>query len=256
VRITPAPRATRKISYGGFLYDDHSANTSMTPNTIPVGGTFRITTRSMRFSGPGVDLRVVLEVQNRRAGSFGVTRLRLRGVRVAGNTLIVRGPDQAVYGNQSYRVVVVTITNRRPDSYASPGYLRVTAAPSRRTTTPQPTRRISYGGIYYTDHSATTTMSPTTVRVGGTFRITSRTMRFSGRNTQVRVVLEVQNRRAGSYGVTRLQLRGVRVSGNTLIVRGPDHPVWANQSYRVVVVTYTNRRPDSYASPGTLRVNR
>jgi len=122
--------------------------------------------------------------------------------------------------------------------------------PQPRTTIRPPTH------LRYTDHSANTTMAPTTVRVGGTFRITSSTMRFAGPNTEVRVVLEVQNRRPGSYGVTRLQLRGVRISGNTLIVRGPDHPVWANQSYRVVVVTYTNRRPDSYASPGSLRVNR
>jgi len=144
-----------------------------------------------------------------------------------------------------------------------PTHLRIRTTPTvtprtpvRLAPAPQPTGRISYGGIYYTDHSANTTMSPTTVRVGGTFRITSSTMRFAGPNTEVRVVLEVQNRRPGSYGVTRLQLRGVRISGNTLIVRGPDHPVWANQSYRVVVVTYTNRRPDSYASPGSLRVNR
>ncbi len=123
--------------------------------------------------------------------------------------------------------------------------------PARR-----PIGRISYGGLNYNDHSANTMMTPSTIRVGGTFRITSTTMRFSGSGTTVRVVLEVQNRRPGSFGVTRLLLRGVRVSGNTLIVRGPDHAVYANQSYRVVVVTYTNRRPDSYTSPGLLRVNR
>jgi len=234
----------------------------MSPTTIPIRGSFRITTRSMRFSGPSTEVRVVLEPQNRRPGSYGVTRLQLRGVRVSGNSLIVQGPDHSFYANQSYRVVVVTYTNRQPDSYASPGILRVNPQPTPRPTpaTPsqpavQPVGRISYGGLFYNNHTPNTTMSPTSIRVRGSFRITSRSMRFSGPNTEVRVALEPLNRQPGSYGVPRLQLRGVRVSGNTLIVQGPDHLIYANQSYRVVVVTYTNRRPDSYASPGILRVN-
>jgi hypothetical protein len=121
-----ANRPVGTISYGGIYYNDHSANTTMTPGTIAVGGSFQINSCSMSFAGAGKQVRVVLELLNRQPGSFGVTRLQLRGVRVAGtNQLVVRGPDLAVYGRQSYRVVVVTYTNGRPDSYAGPGVLTV-----------------------------------------------------------------------------------------------------------------------------------
>jgi hypothetical protein len=118
----------------------------------------------------------------------------------------------------------------------------------------RPVGVISYGGIYYNDHSANTTMSPASIRVGGSFQINSCSMAF-GPGKDLRVVLEVLNRQPGSFGVTRLRLMGVTLSGsNRLVVRGPDHPVYGHQSYRVVVVTYTNGRPDSYASPGILTV--
>lgn len=122
---TPAVRPVGKISYGGFLYNSHSANTTMSPTTIRAAGSCRIQSSTMRFSGPGTRLEVALELQDRRPGSFGVTRLRVPW-RVSGNTLIVSGPRYAVYANQSYRVTVVTWTNGRPDSHASPGILRVT----------------------------------------------------------------------------------------------------------------------------------
>jgi hypothetical protein len=98
----------------------------MSPTTIRPNGTFRINSRSMNFTGSGKVVTVVLEVLNRRRGSWGVTRLRVQIVQRTRNSLLVRGPVYGVYGNQSYRVVVVTITNRRPDSYASPGILKVT----------------------------------------------------------------------------------------------------------------------------------
>lgn len=122
-----ANRPVGTISYGGISYNDHSANTSLTPRSIAVGGSFRIDSCSMSFAGAGKQVRVVLEVQNRKPGSFGLTRLQLTGVSVGGGgkTLVVRGPDHSIYGNQSYRVVVVTFTNGRPDSYASPGLLSV-----------------------------------------------------------------------------------------------------------------------------------
>ena len=122
-----ASRPVGVISYGGIYYNDHSANTTMSPGTIPLGGTFRIRSCSMSFAGAGKEVRVALEMLNRQPGSGGVTRLLLRGVSVAsgGSELIVTGPPYPVYGHQSYRVVVVTYTNRRPDSYASPGVLTV-----------------------------------------------------------------------------------------------------------------------------------
>ena len=139
----------------------------------------------------------------------------------------------------------------------SPTILRRTVTPrTPRTLTParRPVGRISYGGLTYNNHSANTTMTPHTMRVNGTFRITSTSMRFRGSGTRLTVVLEVTNRPRVATGLTRVQLRGVRISGNTLIVRGPSHPYYANQTYRVTVVTWTNGRPDSYASPGLLRL--
>jgi hypothetical protein len=117
----------KPISYGGIYYNDHSANTKVTPSTISVGGSFVINSCSMVFGGPGKQVRVALEVLNRQQGSYGVTRLRLTGVQISGNgrQLVVQGPNHPVYGNQSYRIVVVTYTNLQPDSYASPGYLTV-----------------------------------------------------------------------------------------------------------------------------------
>ena len=120
----------------------------------------------------------------------------------------------------------------------------------------RPVGTISYGGIYYNDHSANTTLSPSTINVGGSFVINSCSMLFGGPGKQVRVALEVLNRQPGSFGVTRLGLRGISVSANgrQMVVQGPNHPIYGKQSYRLVVVTYTNLRPDSYASPGYLTV--
>ena len=119
--------AVGTISYGGIYYNDHSANTRVTPSTINVGGSFVISSCSMLFVGPGKQVRVALEVLNRQPGSYGVTRLRLTGVQVSGNgrQIVVQGPNHPIYGNQSYRLVVVTYTNLRPDSYADLGYLTV-----------------------------------------------------------------------------------------------------------------------------------
>jgi hypothetical protein len=123
---TPAPPAPiPRIAYRGFLFDDHSANTTLAPLTIPVGGTFRVTSSTMPFAGAGKQLAVVLEPLNRIPGSSGVGNLLLRGVTVRGNTLTVQGPNVAVYGRQTYRVIVITYTNGLPDDYASPGLLRV-----------------------------------------------------------------------------------------------------------------------------------
>jgi hypothetical protein len=115
---------------------------------------------------------------------------------------------------------------------------------------------ISYGGINYSDHTANTKVTPSTINVGGSFVISSCSMIFGGPGKQVRVALEVLNRQPGSYGVTRLGLTGIRVSANgrQIVVQGPNHPIYGKQSYRLVVVTYTNQRPDSYASPGYLTV--
>jgi hypothetical protein len=123
----PCTGAVRPISYGGIYYNDHSANTSVTPSTINVGGSFVISSCSMQFGGPGKQVRVALEVLNRQPGSSGVTRLGLTGISVSGNgrQIVVQGPNHPIYGKQSYRLVVVTYTNLRPDSYASPGYLTV-----------------------------------------------------------------------------------------------------------------------------------
>jgi hypothetical protein len=127
VKQACANRPVGTISYGGIYYNDHSANTTVTPNTINVGGSFTISSCSMVFAGPGKQVRVALEVLNRQPGSFGVTRLGLTGISVSANgrQIVVQGPNHPIYGKQSYRLVVVTYTNLRPDSYASPGYLTV-----------------------------------------------------------------------------------------------------------------------------------
>jgi len=122
----PTPPGPTRVSYGGFLYDNHTTPaTTMSPATVPLGGFFQVTSTTMPFAGPGTVLYVILEVQNRQPGSGGVTRLLLTNVVVSGNTLTAQAPDLAIYGHQTYNVVVATWTNNQPNDYANPGMLKV-----------------------------------------------------------------------------------------------------------------------------------
>ncbi len=159
-------------------------------------------------------------------------------------------------------VIKVTTVNRFPTTRASNPVLTPRAIPNRPTVTPRtPTRprvnpvgRISYGGLLYNDHSSNSRLSPTTIRVGGSFRVTSSTMRFSGPGVRTLVALEDVNRRAGSFGVTRFGLRSFRASGNTITIAGPNLALFRNRDFRVVIVTYVNGRPADYTMPGVLRI--
>ena len=97
----------------------------MSPTTIGVNGTFRVTSSTMRFSGPGVRTLVALEDVNRRAGSFGVTRFGLRRFIASGNSITIAGPDLSIFRNRDFRVVIVTYVNGRPMDYTMPGVLRI-----------------------------------------------------------------------------------------------------------------------------------
>lgn len=116
----PPPPAQTQISYGGFLYSNHTGTTTMTPSMVPTGGFFTITSTTMPFSGAGKQRVVLLE--RTVPGSGGQTRFALTNVTQVGNTLTVQAPAQAIFGGgQVYNVVVVTWTNGLPDDYANPG---------------------------------------------------------------------------------------------------------------------------------------
>jgi len=126
--------------------------------------------------------------------------------------------------------------------------------PPARPVTPPPCRvgRISYGGLLYANHSACSNMGPTAIPVSGRFTVRSSTMQFSGRGVRTIVALEEVNRRPGSFGVTRFGLNRFSANGRTLTVNGPGLALFKNRTFRVVVVTYVNRRPSSYTMPGTV----
>lgn len=170
-------------------------------------------------------------------------------------------------------VIKVTTANRFPNTRTSNPILTPGAVPKRPTFTPRPTPRatprpaprpttprvnpvgrISYGGFVYNDHSSNSRLSPTTIAVGGTFRVTSSTMRFSGAGVRTLVALEDVNRRPGSFGVTRFGLTRFNANGNTITIAGPNLALFKNRDFRVVIVTYVNGRPNSYTMPGVLRV--
>lgn len=161
-------------------------------------------------------------------------------------------------------VIKVTTANRFPNTRTSNPILIPRATPPRPTFTPRPTPRttprvnrvgrISYGGFLYNDHSSNSRLSPTTIAVGGTFRVTSSTMRFSGAGVRTLVALEDVNRRPGSFGVTRFGLTRFNANGNTITIAGPNLALFKNRDFRVVIVTYVNGRPADHTMPGVLRI--
>jgi hypothetical protein len=119
-----APALAAQISYGGFLYDDHSASTRIANPNVPLGGTFQVVSTTLRFHS-GQRIFVLLEDVNRIPGSSGVTRFSLTSFRWVGGTLTVRGPDHPIFRNRTFRVVVSTWEYGRPNDIALPGTITV-----------------------------------------------------------------------------------------------------------------------------------
>jgi hypothetical protein len=117
--LCAAPAAAYPTSYGGFVYDDHTPTTRLSTNSIPVNGSFRVTSTTMRFHGQPIF--VLLEDVNRIPGSSGVTRFRLPNVRYNSNSLLIAGPDLGIFRNRTFRVVVSTWEGGRPQYIAMPG---------------------------------------------------------------------------------------------------------------------------------------
>ena len=110
-------------------------------------------------------------------------------------------------------------------------------------------------GIPYVDHSRSTRLSQNTVGLGGRFQITSRTLRFSGRQS-IRVTLQ-DVRRGNGFGVTAFQLRNVRrLNASTLSAQAPAHLSFANRRFHVAVFVYERGRANQHASAGTLMIQR
>ncbi len=126
-------------------------------------------------------------------------------------------------------------------------------APAPPVPQPKPVTRISYGGFVFDNHSANTTLSPTTINVGGTFRVTSTTMSIPS-NARVFVTLVDVNRVPGSAGVTRFSLQRFSWSGRTLTIAGPDLALFRNRSFYVEISTWENGLPKNYAMPGIIKI--
>ena len=173
-------------------------------------------------------------VKNLGAGSYTV--------RVASYKKPPRGP----WSNTNY---TLRISSYSPKPAPRPVLNRpVTPRPSprpvvTRPATPRPNPRPRVGttvirGIRYQDHSAGTSLSPSTTSVSGSFSISSSTLNFNTRGT-LKVVLQDVARPGNSFGVTAFQLRNVRRVGNRLIVQGPGLPLFRNRTFHVSVFIYT-----------------
>lgn len=113
-----------RIAHRGFWFEDHSANTSMSPTAIPVNGSFLITSSTMAFSGSGVQTTVALRDVNTPSGSFGFVWFYLRNFTATGGTLSVQGPGGSIFQNRRFHVVVTTWENGQPKAYADVGVIQ------------------------------------------------------------------------------------------------------------------------------------
>lgn len=117
-RIAPSARVG-SIVIRGIPYQDHSAGTSLGPRTIPVNGSFTITSSTLNFNTPGT-LKVVLQDASRPGNSYGFTVFQLSNVRRAGNRLLVQGPGLPIFRNRTFHVTVFLYTGSS-NLYASAG---------------------------------------------------------------------------------------------------------------------------------------
>jgi len=93
------------------------------------------------------------------------------------------------------------------------------------------------------------TLSPTTVGLGGYIRISTRCLQYDG---QVVVTLQDVNRPSTGGGVTVFRLTNVTYSGNTVMAQVPTLPMFRNRSFYVAVFVYGPRWKTT--SPGAITI--
>ncbi|MBL6988834.1 MAG: T9SS type A sorting domain-containing protein [Bacteriovoracaceae bacterium] len=154
----------------------------------------------------------------------------------------VKAPPRGPWSNASYRLTVSgTVRFSLPTRPTLPN-------PPPTNPTPAPGRTI-IRGIPYVDHSANTSVTPGSVRLGQFFTITTGSFPWNTPGTLKVVIQDVT--RGNGYGVTVFQLRNVRRQGNRLTVQAPQAAVFKNRKFHVTVFHYPGTK-NHYASAGTI----